>query len=111
MAKKYGLNSYTVQEGVNAQLGQAGFKELTTAGNKGDGNFVAFYVTGKGSASGTDDQATIAATTHVPSSNFSEFGFTVLVILFSTIVRMLRHIFLLLLGSCDCCTCIYPHDG
>ena len=65
MAKKYGLNSYTVQEGVNAQLGQAGFKELTAAGNTGDGNFVAFYVTGKGIASGTDDQATIAATTHV----------------------------------------------
>tara|TARA_Y100001973_G_scaffold106325_1_gene183503 strand:+ start:2743 stop:3057 length:315 start_codon:yes stop_codon:yes gene_type:complete len=64
MAKKYGLNSYTVQEGMNAKLGQAGFKELASAGNTGDGNFVAFYVTGKGSSSGTDDQATIAATTH-----------------------------------------------
>ena len=61
MAKKYGLNSYTVQEGMNAQLGQAGFKEIISAGNSGDGNFVAFYVTG----SNADDQATVAATTHL----------------------------------------------
>ena len=61
MAKKYGLNSYSVQESNNAKIGQAGFKELTAAGNTGDGNFVAFYVTGKSA----DDEAVIAATTHV----------------------------------------------
>jgi len=61
MAKKYGLNSYTVQEGMNAQIGQAGFKALVSAGNTGDGNFCAFLVTG----SGASDQATVAATCHV----------------------------------------------
>ena len=61
MAKKYGLNSYTVQEVVNAQLGQAGFKELTSAGNTGDGNFVAFYVTG----GNVNNEADVSATTHL----------------------------------------------
>tara|TARA_A100001201_G_C3993777_1_gene172412 strand:+ start:87 stop:389 length:303 start_codon:yes stop_codon:yes gene_type:complete len=61
MAKKYGLNSYTVQESNNLKLGQAGFKELTAAGNTGDGNFVAFQVTGAAAA----DVATVAATTHI----------------------------------------------
>ena len=60
MATGYGLNYYTVQESNNAKLGQAGFKELTAAGNTGDGNFVAFYVTGKGAS----DDCTIEATTH-----------------------------------------------
>ena len=56
-----GIHKYTVAEGVGLQLGQAGFKELTSAGNTGDGTFAAFYITG----SNADDQATIAATTHV----------------------------------------------
>ena len=56
-----GIHKYTVAEGVGLQLGQAGFKELTGAGNTGDGTFAAFYITG----SNADDQATIAATTHV----------------------------------------------
>ena len=56
-----GIHKYTVAEGVGLQLGQAGFKELTVAGNTGDGTFCPFYVTG----SNADDQATIAATTHV----------------------------------------------
>ena len=60
MARKYGLNSYTVQDSNNAKIGQAGFKELTSAGNTGDGNFVAFYVTGAAAA----DVATVAATCH-----------------------------------------------
>ena len=56
-----GIHKYTVAEGVGLQLGQAGFKELTSAGNTGDGTFAAFYITG----SNADDQATIAATTHI----------------------------------------------
>ena len=56
-----GIHKYTVAEGVGLQLGQAGFKELTAAGNTGYGTFAAFYITG----SNADDQATIAATTHV----------------------------------------------
>ena len=55
------LHKYTVAEATNLQLGQNGFKELDSAGNTGDGTFCAFYVTG----SNADDQATIAATTHV----------------------------------------------
>ena len=62
MAKKYGLNSYTVQEGMNVKLGQAGFMELTVAGNTGDGNFVAFQIIGPGTV---DDVATVGATCHV----------------------------------------------
>ena len=60
MAKKYGLNAYTVQEGMNAQIGQAGFKELTAAGNTGDGNFCAFLITGEAAT----DHAVVAATCH-----------------------------------------------
>ncbi len=56
-----GIHKYTVAEGVGLQLGQAGFKELTSAGNTGDGTFAAFYITGLNA----DDQATIEATTHV----------------------------------------------
>ena len=73
--KHKGIQQYTVQESNNLFLGHLGFKELTAAGNTGDGNFVAFYVTGKGSASGTDDQATIAATTHV-GDDLTAFIFT-----------------------------------
>ena len=62
MAKKYGLNSYTVQESNNAILGQAGFKELDSAGNTGDGNFIAFQIIGPGTV---DDVATVGATCHV----------------------------------------------
>ena len=65
MARTSGLHRYTVQEAQNATLGQAGFTELTAAGNTGDGDFVAFYVTGKGTTDSVDDQATIAATTHI----------------------------------------------
>lgn len=62
MARKYGLNSYTVQEGVNSQLGQAGFKELTDVGDTtGDGNFIAFYVSG----GNVSNEADVSATTHV----------------------------------------------
>jgi len=42
MAKKYGLQSYTVQEGVNAQLGQAGFDKISE-GTVETGNWVAIY--------------------------------------------------------------------
>ena len=66
MAKKYGLNSYTVQESNNAILGQAGFKELDSAGNTGDGNFIAFQIIGPGHEDGEDaDQATVGATCYV----------------------------------------------
>ena len=58
------LHKYTVQEAVNLKIGQNGFKELTAAGNTGDGIFCAFYVTGKGTTDSVDDQATIAATCH-----------------------------------------------
>lgn len=57
----YGVQKYTVQESNNLKLGQNGFKELASAGNTGDGNFVAFYVTGAAAT----DVATIAATSHV----------------------------------------------
>ena len=57
----YGKHKYSVAESGNLSIGQNGFKELVSAGNTGDGNFMAFYVTG----SNADDQATIAATTHV----------------------------------------------
>ena len=57
----YGVQKYTVQESNNLKLGQNGFKELASAGNTGDGNFVAFYVTGAVAT----DVATIAATSHV----------------------------------------------
>jgi len=59
--KHKGIQNYTVQESNNLLLGQLGFKELTAAGNTGDGHFVAFYVTGKA----TSDDCTIEATTHV----------------------------------------------
>ena len=61
MARKHGgIREYGGEESGNVALGQLGFKELTTAGNTGDGNFVAFKVIG---ASATDT-ATIAATCH-----------------------------------------------
>ena len=60
MAHK-GLREYSGEESGNVALGQLGFKELTSAGNTGDGNFVAFKVTGAQS----NDTATIAATCHV----------------------------------------------
>lgn len=56
-----GIHSYTVAEGINLRLGQKGFKELTSAGNTGDGTFCAFFVTG---ASAGDD-VTISATCHI----------------------------------------------
>ena len=56
-----GLHKYTVSESNNLKLGQNGFKELTSAGNTGDGNFIAFHVTG----AAADDDCTIAATTHI----------------------------------------------
>ena len=65
MAVTAGLHKYTVAEATNLQLGQNGFKELTSAGNTGDGTFCAFYVTGKGTTDSVDDQATIAATCHI----------------------------------------------
>tara|TARA_R110000824_G_scaffold51753_4_gene144093 strand:- start:385 stop:681 length:297 start_codon:yes stop_codon:yes gene_type:complete len=55
-----GIHKYTVSESNNLKLGQNGFKELTGAGNTGDGTFVAFYVTGKA----VDDEAVVAATCH-----------------------------------------------
>ena len=55
-----GIHKYTVAEGVGLQLGQAGFKELTSAGNTGDGTFCAFYVTGDDAG----NLVTVAATTH-----------------------------------------------
>ena len=55
-----GIHKYTVAESNNLKLGQNGFKELTAAGNTGDGTFCAFFVTGKGA----DDDCTLAATTH-----------------------------------------------
>ena len=76
MARKYGLNSYTVQESNNAKIGQAGFKELTSAGNTGDGNFIAFHVTG----AAADDDCTIAATTHIG------YDFTAVTITANTLV-------------------------
>ena len=63
MAHK-GIRQYGGDEGSNVALGQLGFKVLSTATNTGDGNFVAFYVTGKGTTDSVDDQATIAATCH-----------------------------------------------
>ena len=45
MAHK-GIRQYTGDEGSNLALGQAGFKVLDSAGNTGDGNFVAFKVLG-----------------------------------------------------------------
>ena len=66
MAKKHGLNSYTVQESNNARLGQAGFKELDSAGNTGDGNFIAFQIIGPGTDyEDSIDSATVGATCHV----------------------------------------------
>lgn len=59
MAHK-GIRQYQGDESGNIALGQLGFKELTTAGNTGDGNFVAFKVTG----AAADDTATVAATCH-----------------------------------------------
>ena len=58
--KHKGIQQYTVQESNNLLLGQLGFKELSSAGNTGDGNFVAFQVTGAAAS----DVATVAATTH-----------------------------------------------
>tara|TARA_R110002020_G_scaffold154199_1_gene333718 strand:+ start:80 stop:382 length:303 start_codon:yes stop_codon:yes gene_type:complete len=55
-----GINQYTVQESNNLKLGQLGFKQLTSAGNTGDGNFIAFYVTGESA----DDSVVVGATTH-----------------------------------------------
>ena len=57
---QYGIHRYTSEESNNLQIGQNGFKELTSAGNTGDGTFCAFYVTGKDPA----DEATIEATCH-----------------------------------------------
>ena len=45
MAHK-GIYQYSGDEGSNVALGQVGFKVLTSAGNTGDGNFVAFKVLG-----------------------------------------------------------------
>jgi len=42
MAKKYGLNSYTVQESNNLILGQAGFDKVSQ-GTAESGNWVAIY--------------------------------------------------------------------
>ena len=55
-----GMREYGGEESGNVALGQLGFKELTSAGNTGDGNFVAFKVTGASST----DIATVAATCH-----------------------------------------------
>ena len=61
----YGIHKYTVAESNNLQLGQNGFKELTTNTNTGDGNFVAFQIVGPATAY-EDDPAvvTIATTAH-----------------------------------------------
>jgi len=59
MAK--GILKYTAAEGSNIKLGQNGFKELDSAGSTGDGDFVAFLITG----AAVTDKATIAATTHM----------------------------------------------
>ena len=59
MAHK-GIYQYSGDEGSNVALGQLGFKELTSAGNTGDGNFVAFKVIGAEST----DTCTVAATCH-----------------------------------------------
>jgi hypothetical protein len=45
MAHK-GIYQYGGDEGGNVALGQLGFKVLTSAGNTGDGQFVAFKVLG-----------------------------------------------------------------
>ena len=58
--KHKGIQQYTVQESNNLLLGQLGFKELSSAGNTGDGNFVAFQVTGAAAS----DVAIVGATTH-----------------------------------------------
>ena len=51
---QYGIHRYTSEESNNLQIGQNGFKELTGAGNTGDGTFCAFYVTGKGTTVDVD---------------------------------------------------------
>lgn len=68
-----GLRTYDGVEGLNASLGQAGFKVLTGGDNTGDGNFIAFQVIGEGvslTTSGTPDStqagySAITVTTHV----------------------------------------------
>jgi len=56
-----GIHKYTVAEGIGLQLGQAGFKELDSAGNTGDGNFCAFQII----ANASDSVATVGATCHI----------------------------------------------
>ena len=61
MAVTAGLHKYTVAESNNLLLGQNGFIELDSAGNTGDGYFVAFQIIGPGTV---DDVATVGATCH-----------------------------------------------
>ena len=61
MAKGHrGLQEFTGDESGNIALGQLGFKELTVAGNTGDGNFVAFKIIGAAAT----DTCVIEATCH-----------------------------------------------
>tara|TARA_Y100000361_G_scaffold12195_1_gene9691 strand:- start:20 stop:331 length:312 start_codon:yes stop_codon:yes gene_type:complete len=55
-----GLYNYTVSESNNLKIGQNGFKELASAGNTGDGQFIAFYVIGAEAG----DTCVIEATCH-----------------------------------------------
>ena len=56
-----GIRHYSGDESGNVGLGQLGFKELSAAGNTGDGNFVAFKIIGPGT---DNDAATVGATCH-----------------------------------------------
>ena len=60
MARNQGLHTYSGEEGMNASLGQTGFKVLTGSDNTGDGNFIAFQVVGNA----TTGKANVAATVH-----------------------------------------------
>ena len=57
MAHK-GMYQYNGDEGSNLALGQTGFKVLDSAGNTGDGKFVAFKVLGGAAAADVDIDCT-----------------------------------------------------